>query len=212
VSSEEIGLWAGFVLTLMVFSYALGDNFLYRLAVYAFVGLAAGFIAIVTVESVLIPWFDSTLGADSAGKIGLGLLPVLLGVLLLLKTSKRLARIGNLGIAIIVGVGTGVALVGALTGTLIPLASATADEGAGEIFEAILIFIGVSSSLIYFQYLARRTPEGHIERSRPVQAISAVGQGFIVVTLGAIYAAAIITSLTIFSERLAFLLGMLDRL
>ena len=32
-----------------------------------------------------------------------------------------------------------------------------------------------------------------------------MGQGIIVVTLGAIYAAAILTSLTIFSERLGFL-------
>ena len=110
------------------------------------------------------------------------------------------------------GVGAGVAVVGALTGALIPLAAETADAGRGEFLDAILIFVGVASSLIYFQYLARRNTDGQIERPRSLKAISAVGQGFIIVTLGAVYAAAIITSLTIFSERLAFLLGMMDRL
>ncbi|HLV33734.1 MAG TPA: hypothetical protein VKY59_01415, partial [Spirillospora sp.] len=58
---EQIGLWAGFVLTLMVFSYILGDNFLYRLAVYVFVGLAAGYIVVITWESVIWPWVNGAM-------------------------------------------------------------------------------------------------------------------------------------------------------
>jgi hypothetical protein len=207
MSVDEIGLWAGFVLTLMVFSYILGDNFLYRLAVYVFVGLAAGYIAIVTVESVLIPWFDTTIGSDDVDTYVIGLIPALLAALLLLKTSSRLGRLGNLGIAVLIGVGTAVALVGALTGTLLPLAAATAAEGGGDLLNAVVIFVGVASSLIYFQYLARRRPDGEVRRRLAVQAISRVGQGFIVVTLGALYAAAILTSLTIFSDRMGFVLG-----
>lgn len=213
MSLEEIGLWAGFVLTLMVFSYLLGDNFLYRLAVYVFVGLAAGYVTIVTVESVLIPWFETTIGTGEAGGMTLGLIPVLLGTLLLLKTSSRLGRLGNLGIAVLVGVGAAVALVGALTGTLLPLSTATAAEGANitddriAFINAVIIVTGVVSSLVYFQYLASQRRDGTIRRSRPVQAISVVGQGFIVITLGALYAAAILTSLTIFSERVGFVLG-----
>lgn len=203
---EDIGLWAGFILTLMVFSYLLGDNFLYRLAVYVFVGLTAGYIAIVTVESVLLPWFDSTVLSDDPLAIGSGLLPVIVGLLLLFKSSAPLARFGNLGIAFVIGVGTAVALVGALTGTLLPLSAATIQAGEGDVLNAALIFVGVASSLIYFQYVARRRPDGVIRRTWLVGAISWVGQGFIVVTLGALYAAAILTSLTIFSERLAFVL------
>jgi hypothetical protein len=202
---EEIGLWAGFILTLMVYSYILGDNALYRLAVYVFAGLAAGYITIVTVESILIPWFDSTLRSGDTVKAGLGMLPVLLGVLLLFNSSKRFTGFGNLGIALVVGVGTAVALVGALTGTLIPLAIDTA--GREDVVEQVAIFIGVATSLIYFQYLARRRPDGEARQIAPVRVIGFVGQGFIVVTLGALYAAAILTSLTIFSERIGFVLG-----
>ena len=46
---EELGLMVGFILTLMVYSYLIRDNFLYRIAVYVFVGIAAGFVTIVTV-------------------------------------------------------------------------------------------------------------------------------------------------------------------
>jgi hypothetical protein len=203
---EDIGLFAGFILTLMVFSYLLGDNFLYRLAVYVFVGLAAGYIAIVTVESVLIPWFDTTVGSGETVRIGFGLIPALLGLLLLFKSSSRLGRFGNLGIAFIIGVGAAIALVGQLTGTLIPLAAATADASGSETLDAVLIFAGVASSLVYFQYLGRRRRTGEVQRPRPIQAISVIGQGVIVATLGALYAAAILTSLTIFSERIGFLL------
>lgn len=215
MSAEQIGLWAGFVLTLMVFSYILGDNFLYRLAVYVFVGLAAGFITVVTMESVLAPWVETTIASGEAGSAAIGLVPFLLAVLLLFKTSSRLARFGNLGIAFIIGVGAAVTLVGAITGTLIPLARATAAEGRNTsdgraLLDAVIIVIGVVSSLVYFQYLARRGPLGQPERARAVRAISAVGQGFIVVTLGAMYAAAILTSLTIFSERVAFILTRIN--
>lgn len=206
---EDIALWAAFVLTLMVYSYVIRDNVLYRIAVYIFVGLAAAYITIVTFESVLIPWFDSTIGTGEPVNIGLGLLPILIVFLLFFKSFPNLARLGNLAVAFLVGVGAAVALVGALTGTLIPLGALTIAEGDGNIIEGVLIFVGVTSSLVYFQYLGRRMPDGEVVRPRAIRAISLVGQGFVVVTLGALYAAAILTSLTIFSERISFLLGQL---
>lgn len=203
---ESIGIIAGFVLTLMVFSYVLGDNILYRLAVYILVGLSAGFIAIVTVESVLIPWFARTVGTGVPVNIGIGLLPVMLATFLLLKTSSRVGQLGNLALALIVGIGSAVAVVGAVTGTLLPL-TASAGAGAGGTLNTIIIFFGIICTLIYFQYIgARRIPDGRIRRNRSIQLISVVGQGFIIVTLAALYAAAILTSLTIFSERISYLL------
>lgn len=204
---EELGALVGFVLTLMVYSYLIRDNFLYRIAVYVFVGMTAGYISIVTVESILVPWFDVTINKGDTGSLAIGLIPVLFAILLLLKTSGRLARLGNIGMGFVIGVGAAVALVGALIGTLIPLSNLTIKQADGDLLDAVLIFIGVASSLVYFQYLARKNPEGVIERARSVQTIAVVGQGFVVITLGALYGAAIITSLTIFSERISYVLG-----
>ncbi len=207
---DTIGTIAGFVLTLMVFSYLLGDNLLYRIAVYVLVGLAAGYIAIVTVESVLLPWFQSTIGTGQPLNAGLGMLPVLLVTLLLLKASSRLGRLGNLAIAFLVGVGTAVTLVGTLVGTLFPLIGTTGAGFNGDIINLFLIFAGVICSLIYFQYiLTRANPDGTRVRILPVQLLSVIGQGFIVTALASLYAAAILTSLTIFSERIAFLFAQI---
>ena len=207
--TEQVGLWIGFVFTLMIFSYILGDNILYRLAVYVFVGLAAGYITIVTIESVILPWVRGTILTPETGIGGtvIGIIPFILGLLLLLKTSPRLGRVGNVAIAFIIGVGTAVALVGAISGTLLPLAISTGSSVRVDVLNGFLIFLGVASTLIYFQYLARRKPNGEIQRGLLVRFFGGVGQVFIVVTLGAIYAGAILTSLTIFSERIGFILA-----
>jgi hypothetical protein len=209
LNAEQIGLFAGLILSLMVFSYLLGDNFLYRLAVYILVGLAAGFIAVVTVESVLLPWFNTTLlhGDAPIGTRALGIVPVILGMLLLLKSSPRLGRLGNLAIAFIVGVGAAVAVVGAVSGTLLPLAGATGSSVYANLLNGFIIVIGTISTLFYFRYLARREPGGEIQQSLPVRFVRGVGKAFIVTTLGVVYAGAIVTGLTIFSERVAFILA-----
>ena len=208
--SDQIGLWIGFLLTLMVFSYLLGDNFLYRLATYVFVGLAAGFVTMVTVESVLIPWLRLTVQSGEMGNALLGAIPLVLGLLLLLKGTRRFNKLGNLGLAFVVAIGTAIALVGAVSGTLLPLANATAASVGADALNGFILVIGVISTLVYFQYLARRTPAGETRRGLVVRAVGALGQGFIVVTLGALYGGAILSGLVIFSERIAFILSRIS--
>lgn len=209
MSVEQIGLWAGFVFTLMIFSYLLGDNLLYRIAVYVFVGLTAGYITILTVESVILPWINSTLLAPQGGLAGqaAGAVPFLLALLLLMKVSPRLGPLGNLTIAFLVGVGTAVALVGAIAGTLIPLAGATGSAVRVQPINGFLLFLGTACTLVYFTYLARRKPDGRVQRSLLTRTMGSLGQFVIIITLGALYAGAILTSLTIFSERIGFLLA-----
>jgi hypothetical protein len=206
LSADQIGVWAGFILTLMVFSYLLGDNFLYRLAVYVFVGLAAGYVTIVTVESVILPWVRATLYTGDIGARIVGALPLLLGLLLLFKTTRRLNRLGNLALAFIIGVGTAVALVGAISGTLLPLVGGTANSIRVDTINGFIMVLGVVCTLIYFQYVARRSPDNVVRRGLLVRTFGALGEGFIVITLGALYGGAILTGLTIFSERIAFIL------
>ena len=214
---DLIAGWVSLVLTLMVFSYLLGDNFLYRLAVSVLVGVAAGYIAVVSVESVIVPWINTTLLADPEGTseqtlVGLravGAVPFLLGALLLFKVSSRLAPIGNLGLAFLIGTGVAVAVVGAASGTIIPLAREAGDAVREDLIEGVVIVLGVVTTLIYFQYLAAERG-GRIERPRGLGPLAAVGQAFVVVTLGMLYAGAILTSLTIFSgvfrDQLQFIL------
>ncbi len=204
---DLIGGWVSLVLTLLVFSYLLGDNFLYRLAVHVLVGVAAAYAVIVALESVLVPWFEATLLADTDGREAatmaavriVGVIPLLIGVLLLLKFSPRLAPVGDLGLAVIIGVGLAVALVGAVAGTIVPLAQEAGERIGDDTVDGAIILVGAITTLLYFQYFAVERG-GEIRRPRLFRGLAAVGQIFITLALGALYAGAIVTSLTIFSD------------
>lgn len=206
---ESLATFAGFILTLFVFSYVLRDTFLYRLAVYIFVGLAAAFTALVTWESLIVPLLDTD------GERALLFIGLIFALLLLLKPFPALTPLSNLALAFIIAVGMAVALVGALTGSLLPLTIATARSVQGNWLEGAFIVFGVVTSLLYFQYLGGRRPPQADQmtlteapadpRPRLVRWLGGIGQGFIAIALGAFYASAILTSLTIFSERISFL-------
>ena len=181
---SEIGLWAGFILTLMVFSALLGDNFFYRLAVYVFVGMSAGYAAVVTWNSVLIPWIRDTILSGEPVRVVYGSVPLVLGALLLFKGSARLGRLSGLTMALLIGVGTAVTLIGATAGTLIPLTFGV-TKPALDTPSFLISIAGVVCSLVYFQYVAVRTPSGGSRRSLPIMSLSLVGQAFIVLSRAA---------------------------
>ncbi|MCJ7716076.1 MAG: hypothetical protein MUO54_06105, partial [Anaerolineales bacterium] len=52
---DFIGLSLGFLFTILVFSYLLGDNPFFRLAIHIFIGVSAAYVALVTINNVLIP-------------------------------------------------------------------------------------------------------------------------------------------------------------
>ncbi len=201
---DQIGLIVGAVLTIMVFSYLLGDNFLYRIAIHVLIGAAAAYVLIVAVESVLIPWVNQTL-TDPAGKpiyFALGLIPFVPGLLLLFKFSTRLSRAGNLGLALIVGIGVALAVWGAVTGTLLPLVIDTARR-QDNILDSLIALIGTVTVLVYFTYLGVRRPSGESEQRLFIRAPGVVGQVFVVITLGATYALLIISALTVLTGVIA---------
>lgn len=205
--------WVSLVLTLMVFSYLLGDNVLYRIAVHILVGAAAGYIVIASVEDVILPWLRNTIQPDDTREAEiarfLGVFPVIIMILLFLKSlprlrSPRLAALGNFAVVFMVGIGTGVALVGALIGTVLPLVSDTVDSyTADEIADSLILVAGTVCTLLSFQYLSRKLPDQTEPTPRlALRLIQIIGQGFVAVTLGALYAGAIFTSLSIFTRVL----------
>jgi hypothetical protein len=211
-----------FVLTLMVFSYVLGDSpligVLYRSAVFIFAGMTAAFTLVVTYEGVILPYLQdiqntatswTTLGNSS--DITIFFTALLFGLLLLLKPIRSLTWLTNSVFAVVIAVGASVATVGALSGTLFPLLHATTaiPENISADFSAmadrLLIFVGVMTALFYFHYQIRSNRDGESEQSRLGRGFRHIGKVFIVTTLGAIYASTILTSLTILSERISFL-------
>ena len=216
--TEQTIALVSFVLTLMVFSYVLGDlplvRHLYRLAVYILVGAAAAFTAIVTWEGVILPYLQDiqkpstswTLLGNQAD-IVIFFTALSFGLLLLLKPVARLAWFTNSIFAVMIVVSAATAVTGALTGTLLPLLHATSIVESGGLLDAAIVFLATAAALFYFQYQVRESAEGEIKSAPASQALRFVGKAVIVTTLGALYAAAMLTSLTILTERVGFLLG-----
>ncbi len=203
--AEPLGTIIAFLLTLMVFSYIFGDNALFRLATHIFIGVAAGYAAVLVVYNVIIP----VLVKPGNGMIRVGP-PVILGAWLLTKTSPRLSRLGNPVVAYLVGVGAAAAISGALLGTIFPLVDQSTRELTRNgvwnvIVNGSIVLIGTLTTLVYFHYGARPTASGITKRETGIELVSLVGQVFIAITLGAIFAGVYIAVLSVFIERVRFI-------
>src|SRR5215216_1538245 len=104
MSIEVISAFVGLILTLMVFSYLIADNALFRFAIYLFIGVSSGYAAAVIVRNVLLPRLN-LFQTNDINQLLLSVIPVLLSVSLLTKLSPRISWIGNFAMAVLVGVG-----------------------------------------------------------------------------------------------------------
>jgi len=215
VSIEVISAVIGFVLTLMIFSYLIGDNPMFRIAVYLFIGVASGYAAVVVWHSVLIPkLFDQLLGGPT--QLALTVVPLILSVSLLAKLSPRISWLGNFAMAVLVGVGAGTAVGGALVGTLIPQAEAAMEAvSASSIFgviEGVVMLIGTVLTLAYFQFGAKRAADGEVKRNAIFEMLAWLGRIFIAVTFGVLFAGVYMAALTAMIERLSSLINLVKSL
>lgn len=221
---DQIVQWTGFALTVMVLLYLfIGDNALFRIVSYTFVGVASGYVAVVIFFHVLIPRLIDPL---LRGQL-FALIPLLLGVLLLFKLSPHLAFLGTWSMAVLVGVGAAVAVGGAIFGTLFGQVSGTlsifpqlgqlgpamqqgaAGDWLARLFEGLFVLVGTVSTLAYFQFGAANRPNQPARRARGIEILATIGQVFIGITLGATFAGVYVAAISAFVERLSTLINVL---
>lgn len=215
VSGEFVWTVVSFFLTLLVFSYLLKDNPLFRFVSALFIGMTAGYFAVVVVYQVIIARLVVPVMQGSA----LSLIPVLLSGLLLTKLSPRLSSLGNPSMALLVGVGAAVAIGGAVLGTLFgqvggALALFEINEGSTQapalrIAEGVFFLVGTLATLAYFNFGAREKLNRETARSGLVNIASVIGKVFIAITLGAVFAGVLTAALTALVERSDFIFSTL---
>lgn len=219
---DLIGTIIAGALTVMVLSYVLGDNVLFRVAVHLFIGVAAGYAGALALRNIL--WPRLVLPLLSGGLAALNnsmIISWFLVLMLVLKLSPGTARWGSLPLALMVGVGAALVVGGAVTGTLVPQSLAaidtldpsavtpvTGETGAERVVNVLVLLLGTLSTLIYFRFSARRLPSGEAARSRWMTIVAWVGRGFIAITFGVMYAGALAAALTVLADRVQFLIGI----
>ncbi len=201
-----------FLFTLMIFSYLVGDNPLFRIAIYIFIGVSAGYVAVVAFWQVLWPDLISPLIYGASMQRAILLVPLVLSGLLLMKGWPSLSRLGMPAMGLMVGVGAAVALGGAVVGTIIPQVNATISGFSPSrltsfepAFDALVIVGGVITTLVYFHFGARTTPEGAVSRFQAIEIVAVVGSVFVAIALGVLFAGVYSAALTALVERLHFL-------
>ena len=223
-SPELLSGLAAFLLTIFVLSYLIGDQVLFRAAIYIFVGASAGYVTSVAWHQVISPQLLRPLLYGDPNEKIVAAFPAFLVLLLLTKAIPAFSKMGTPSVAFMVGVGAAVAIGGAVTGTLIPqvmgaintfdLAAAT-ERGysAGlQLFEAILMLLGTISTLVYFQFTAKRGDDGQYKRNPVTRALSLIGSAFIAATFGVLFAGIYSAALTALIERLDFLISFVGLL
>ena len=215
-------IWSiiGFLLTVMIFSYILGDNPAFRLAAYLFVGVTAGYVTVIVFDQVLYPQLFQPL---FNGQI-LTIIPLILSLLLLLKVFPPLARFGNIPMAYLVGAGAAVMVGGAILGTIFPQISGTAMlfnlntavtnqiDPAYALFDRILILVGTVTTLMFFYFGTKANSGQTPQRSEFIETLASVGQIFIGITLGALFAGVYSSALSALIERVSSIWYLIQHL
>lgn len=215
----SIGTLVAALLTLMIWSYVLGDNPAFRLAEHLLVGTAIGY-------AVLVAWFNvvqpALFGAVAPQSPELAVVPLLLCLLLMAKVRPSWSAIGNIPVAFLIGVGAALAVGGAFFGTLGPQVAATAglsldpvDYGDPQpmiastfFWQNLAILVGTIGTFFYFTFNTQ--PQGPLGGFRETftRFWSGIGRWVIMITLGALFANTVMSRVALLIGRVAWLLSV----
>ncbi len=223
---SQAGLLVAALLTLITLSYAIGDHPVFRLVLYIFIGVAAGYAAAVAVQDVVLPQLiypilDQANGVAQIDLIDFGL-RAFFTVLLVAKLSPRTAWLGNPATALLAGVGAALAVGGAVQGTILPQVAGTSTifdlnafqlalQGGyyGESIQVILagmvMVLATVSTLAYFHFGARARGNQEPQRNIFVDVLAWAGSVFIAISLAALFSGVLLSALGALIERFAFL-------
>jgi len=200
----------GFALSLLVFSYLIGDNPLFRFAVSLFTGVTAGYMAVILVFQVIYPRLVLPLLTSpfSIQQLILqAVIPIVLSVSLVFVTHPKLNFLGYIPLAILFGSAAAFALSGAVLGTILPQTQATINLFDPTVLrthweETAIIAISAISTLAYFYFGVKLEIGKPLKRPAVIQVFAVIGRFFLFITLGAVLAGVLTTAITALVERL----------
>ncbi|RMZ49127.1 hypothetical protein EB821_03920 [Candidatus Marinimicrobia bacterium PRS2] len=243
ITAEIMGAWLVVLLTLCIFSFLYKDNPFYKAAEHLYVGVSAGYVAVISFWQQIQPnlfgrlwpkledtgevsvlksvWYSvyeilnfistgfGTLersifpegGIKGYDEIRLMyLIPFILGIFMLLRLVPKLGWLARWAIAYIVGMAAGLRFYGFLNSDiLMQIQSVAIDFTAdwGSIINAIILFIGTMTGLIYFFYST--------EHKGVVGRLSRIGIYFLMIKFGASFGFAVM-------GRISLLIGRMNQL
>ncbi len=234
----DLTTWVGALLTLAIFSFLYKDNPFYKFAEHLFVGISAAYWMAIGIWTTLVPnmlcrlWpemVNSMAGSDclcppasqvSGYERWIYIIPLVLGILLLMRLSPKGGWISRWSLAFIVGITAGLNLVRYIQSDFIAQLRATmmtllpgwtgfgdffsnfslaADGQFVAMFSSWVIFFGTFCGLIYFYFSKEHKGWfGHASR---------FGIWVLMVTFGAGFGYTVMARISLLVGRFRFLFG-----
>ena len=211
ISWQDIGIWLAALLTLCIYSFLYRDNPFYRFAEHLFVGVSVGYGIAITIHQGFFPfaWNPLQEAVVKQEWIGLSrLVPIGIGVLFFARLVPTYAWLLRYPIAILMGIWSGLAIPNVMQadifqqvlGTLTPFAQIYAGElDPFQIFGAILMLLGVMSTLTYFFF--------SVEHRGVVGGVSKIGIVFLMIGFGSAFGNTVMGRVSLLIQRVDFLLA-----
>ena len=144
---ETIGLLLGAMFIMMVFSgYLYKETVWIHIAEHVFIGTSVGYMLVLAIKNIV----DNAWTPLVSGKYSY-ILPIVLGLMLLLRYSRKTSFFSRWPLALMIGVGTGLAIKGVVIAWLISQIQSTAKiatTSPAAIINSLIILLGVVSGLI----------------------------------------------------------------
>ena len=240
ITAEIMGAWLVVLLTLCIFSFLYKDNPFYKAAEHLYVGVSAGYVAVISFWQQVQPnlfgrLWPSRIEVDDGSILksiwytiyeifnfistGFGvldrsifpeggikgydeirmiyLIPFILGIFMLLRLVPKLGWLARWAIAYIVGMAAGLRFYGFLNSDILIQIKASAIDFTsdwGTIVNALILFIGTLTGLIYFFYSS--------EHKGVVGRLSRIGIYFLMIKFGASFGFAVMGRISLLIGRI----------
>jgi hypothetical protein len=200
--ADIIGGLIGTFFVISVMSMLWKDNVVFRFGQAAIIGATVAHYCYMNTQYVqqnaVVPMLQGS---------WILVLPLVLGLLAYTRLSKDAAWLARYPTNLLVGVGTGLMIAGTLRGqiidqvkqTLVDLFAKPGTNSTLAIFNAVLIFVGVATSLAFFIFTK--------EHKGALGYVVKVGRVFLMVSLGANFSGELVWYLTQMIGRIMYILN-----
>ncbi len=196
---QHIEIWLRAYLILSLFSFLYRDNVFYKLSEHIFAGLSAGYYVGLIWQTVIIQQLVNPMVDNGNWWL---IFPGFLGVLMFTRLIPKWSWISRVSLAFVIGNTAGIYIISSLHGLIFPQVASTIlslDTGngfAGTVL-ALLVVVGVISTLIYF-YFSK-------EHTGLLGATARVGIWFIMIAFGAHFGYTVMGRISLLIGRAEFL-------
>lgn len=207
--NQLTALLIGFILTLFIYSYLVGDNPLFRAAIHILVGVSAAYAAVVVLRQVIIPIYQQIRQNPGNPDTLPWFIPIFFALFLALKPLRLAGWLANTSLAFLIGIGAAVALTGAISGTLWPQIIITYPATP---FRALLVALFTICTLLTFQFTGRLNEAGQWLQPAWQRGLVTVGRAVLMITFGSLFASVLNTSLILLADRLSHFLTQFQQI